>query len=118
MSRSAKYNLLDAVPVRSAHVVTEWEGECAVLAYPRFKRAWVRRFFLPKGMSPFIRVRLEEHGTAVWNLIDGQRTVREIVELLESHFQGETNYPSRVAAYVAQLQKDGFIRLWIRHTDA
>ncbi len=34
-------------------------------------------FLLPKGMSPDIHVRLEEHGTAVWNLIDGHhRTVR------------------------------------------
>lgn len=72
-----KVSLLDAVPVRCGHITTEWEGECAVLAYPRFKYEWMRRFLLPKGMSPDIHVRLEEHGTAVWNLIDGHRTVRE-----------------------------------------
>ena len=32
-----KVSLLDAVPVRCGHITTEWEGECAVLAYPRFK---------------------------------------------------------------------------------
>ena len=74
-----KVSLLDAVPVRCVHITTEWEGECAVLAYPRFKYEWMRRFLLPKGMSPDIHVRLEEHGTAVWNLIDGHRTVREII---------------------------------------
>ncbi len=112
-----KVNLLDTVPVRSGQVTTEWEDGCAVLVFPRFrrKRIWYR--LLPASLSPLLHIRLEEHGTAVWNLIDGQRTVREIVELLESHFQGETNYPSRVAAYVAQLQKDGFIRLCIRHAD-
>ena len=62
-----KVSLLDAVPVRCGHITTEWEGECAVLAYPRFKYEWMRRFLLPKGMSPDIHVRLEEHGTAVWN---------------------------------------------------
>ena len=77
-----KVSLLDAVPVRCGHITTEWEGECAVLAYPRFKYEWMRRFLLPKGMSPDIHVRLEEHGTAVWNLIDGHRTVREIISLL------------------------------------
>ena len=61
-----KVSLLDAVPVRCGHITTEWEGECAVLAYPRFKYEWMRRFLLPKGMSPDIHVRLEEHGTAVW----------------------------------------------------
>ena len=68
-----KVSLLDAVPVRCGHITTEWEGECAVLAYPRFKYEWMRRFLLPKGMSPDIHVRLEEHGTDVWNLIDGHR---------------------------------------------
>ena len=57
-----KVSLLDAVPVRCGHITTEWEGECAVLAYPRFKYEWMRRFLLPKGMSPDIHVRLEEHG--------------------------------------------------------
>lgn len=110
-----KVSLLDAVPVRCGHITTEWEGECAVLAYPRFKYEWMRRFLLPKWMSPDIHVRLEEHGTAVWNLIDGHRTVREIISLLARHFGEEENYIPRVTAYVMQLRKDGFIQLTIRN---
>ena len=53
---------------------------------------------------------LEEHGTAVWRLIDGRRTVQEIITLLAGHFQGEDNYSSRVAAYIMQLHKDGLIK--------
>lgn len=110
MKRTDKINLLDTVPVRSEHLTTEWEGDCIVLAYPRFKRAWMRRFFLPKSMSPFIHIRLEEHGTAVWELIDGRRTVREIIGLLAGHFAGE-EYAARVTAYLMQMQKDGLVRL-------
>lgn len=110
----AKVNLLDAVPVRSDHVTTEWQDGCAVLAFPRFKRAWMRRWLLPRGLSPDIRVRLEEHGTAVWSLIDGQRTVIQIVDELAGHFEGEEGYASRVTAYLTQLHKDGFIRLLVR----
>ena len=112
---AGKVNLFDAVPVRVGHVKTEWEDECVVLAFPRFKRAWTRRLFLPKGMSPDIHVPLEEHGTAVWQSIDGQRTVRDIVELLAGHFQGEEGYESRIASYLLQLQKDGFVRLTVGH---
>ena len=112
-----KVNLLDTVPVRSEQIKTEWEDGCAVLVFPRFKRVRTWHRLLPKLLPLLLHVRLEEHGTAVWNLIDGRRTVREIVELLDSHFQGETNYPTRVTAYMAQLQKDGFIRLMIHHTD-
>lgn len=108
-----KISLLDAIPVCSPHIITEWEGECIVLAYPRFKYEWMRRFLLPMGMSPDIHVRLEEHGTAVWNLIDGHRTVREIIALLAPHFGEEENYASRVTAYVMQLRKDGLIQLTI-----
>ena len=110
-----KVNLLDAVPVQCGHITTEWEGESVVLAFPRFKYEWMRRFLLPKGMSPDIHVTLEEHGTAVWRLIDGRRTVQEIILLLAGHFQDEENYPSRVTAYIIQLQKDGFIQLRIKN---
>ncbi|MDO4163508.1 MAG: PqqD family protein [Bacteroides sp.] len=110
--RVEKINLLDTVPVRRESIRTEWSGECAVLAYPRFKRPWMQRFLLPKGMSPYIRVTLEEHGTAVWQLIDGKRTVGEIIDLLAEHFAHEAGYESRVTTYFMQLQKDGFILLY------
>ena len=97
-----KVNLLDTVPVQCGHITTEWEGEYAILSFPRFKYDW---------MSADIHVKLEEHGTAVWRLIDGNRTVQEIISLLTDHFQNEDNYPSRVTTYIMQLQKDGFIQL-------
>ena len=54
-----KVNLLDVVPVQCGHITTEWEGECAVLSFPRFKYEWMRRFLLPKGMSADIHVKLD-----------------------------------------------------------
>lgn len=109
--RQTRFNLLDTIPVCAGDVRTEWEGECAVLILPRFREAWMQRWLLPKSLSPYVRMPLEEHGTAVWRLVDGQRTVREIIELLAPHFEGDTTYPSRVAAYLMRLQKDGLIRL-------
>lgn len=113
LETKGKISLLDVIPVQRGHITTEWEGECAVLAFPRFKYEWMRRFLLPKGMSPDIHVKLEEHGSAVWRSIDGRRTVQEIISLLAEHFQEEENYPSRVTTYVMQLQKDGFIQFKI-----
>ena len=84
-----KVNLLDTVPVQCGHITTEWEREYAILSFPRFKYDWMRRFLLPKSMSADIHVKLEEHGTAVWRLIDGNRTVQEIISLLTDHFQNE-----------------------------
>ena len=47
-----KVSLLDAIPVRCDHILTEWEGDYAVISYPRFKYEWMRRLLLPKSMSP------------------------------------------------------------------
>lgn len=51
-----KISLLNAIPVRSEQVKTEWKGEYVVLAFPRFKKEWMRRFWLFKGLSQDIHV--------------------------------------------------------------
>lgn len=110
-----KTNLLDTVPVRCERVITRWKGECIVLAFPRFKHTWMCRLLGGKVLSEEIQVELEEHGTAVWQLIDGQRTVREIVLLLDEHFQGEAGYASRITTYLLQMQRDGLIKLRVKN---
>lgn len=113
MAAKEKINLLKAIPCRSEHITTEREGETIVLSFPRFKYSWMQRFLVPKGMSKELHVHLEEHGTAVWKLIDGKRTVGEIIERLADHFQNEPGYESRISAYLYQMQKDGFIKLMV-----
>lgn len=110
-----RINLLDVTPFCCENITAEKGSDGIItIAFPRFKHEWMRRFLLPKGMSPDIHVRLEDHGTAVWELIDGKRTVRQIVEELAEHFNNEDNYESRVTAYITQLQKDGFVKLVIK----
>ena len=92
MAAKEKINLLDVIPCRSEHITVEREGETIVLSFPRFKYTWMQRFLVPKGMSKELHVHLEEHGTVVWELIDGKQTVREIIEKLAVHFQNEAGY--------------------------
>ena len=113
MAAKEKTNLLEVIPCRSEHITAEREGETIVLSFPRFKYPWMQRFLVPAGMSKELHVRLEEHGTAVWELIDGKRTVREIIGELADHFPNEAGYESRVSAYLSQMQKDGFIKLFL-----
>lgn len=117
MVAKEKINLLNIVPCRSTHITAKWEGETIVLSFPRFKYRWMQRLLVSKGMSKELSARLEDHGTAVWELIDGRRTVREIIEKLADHFHGEEGYESRVSAYLFQLRKDGFIRFTIKLGD-
>jgi len=109
--KKTKSNLFDLVPVISEHVTTEKEGELSVIAFPRFRSKFMQKYLVPKNKPAIIRIRLEEHGTAVWDLIDGQRTVREIADALAEHFNHELNYEYRIAIYLRQLHKQGFITL-------
>ena len=109
--KKGKINLFELTPVISEHITTEKEGELSVIAFPRFRSKFMQKYFIPKNKSAVIRIRLEEHGTAVWDLIDGQRTVREIADVLAEHFDHELNYEYRITAYLGQLHKQGFITL-------
>ena len=81
-----------------------------MITFPRFRSKLMQRLFVPKKKSPMIRIRLDKHGTAVWGLIDGKRTVKAIAEALAEHFQYEENYEYRITAYFTQLYKQGFVK--------
>ena len=108
--KKKEINLFDLVPSISDHITTEKEEELSVIVFPRFRSKFMRNYFTPKNKSPFIRIRLEEHGTAVWDLIDGKRSVREIVIALIEHFNHEENYEYRIATFLSQLQRQGFVK--------
>ena len=70
----------------------------------------MQKYFVPKNKPTMIRIRLDEHGTAVWNLIDGNRTIKTITETLKIHFNNEENYEYRIAIFFSQLYKQGFVK--------
>ncbi|MDR0606022.1 MAG: PqqD family protein [Bacteroidales bacterium] len=110
MAKKVK-NLFDMIPVISEHITTEYEGELAVIAFPRFRSKFMQKYFVPRNKSRVIRIRLDAHGTIVWKLIDGKQTVNEIIETLSDYFQNEEHYTYRIVAFIQQLQKQGFIKL-------
>ncbi|MDR1673179.1 MAG: PqqD family protein [Bacteroidales bacterium] len=103
-------NLLDVMPCVGKRISTGQEGELSVITFPRFRNKFMQKYLVPKHKSPFIHIRLEKHGTAVWNLIDGRRTVRDIAVALETHFDGEKDYEYRIMAFLEQLRRQGFIK--------
>jgi hypothetical protein len=105
-----KQNLFDLVPVISEHITTEKEGELSVITFPRFRSKFMQKYFVPTNKSAMIHIRLDEHGTAVWELIDGKRTIQTITEILADRFHHEENYEYRIATYFSQLYKQGFVK--------
>ena len=111
MGRKQEQNLFDLVPVKNIHIITEKEGELSVIAFLRFRNKFMQKYFVPRNKPPYIRVRLDAHGTAVWDLIDGERSVGKIVEELAACFNNESGYEYRIAAFVSQLQRQGYIEM-------
>jgi hypothetical protein len=104
-------NFLALVPVPAEHITTEKAGELSVITFPRFRSKFMQRYFVPKNKSPFIHIKLDKNGTVVWDMIDGKKSVAEIVEALSGYFNHEENYEYRISAYLSQLQKQGFLKL-------
>jgi len=91
------------------HEVGE-EGIVSLLV-PRFRVSWMQ--WLQKRLKrPHIKVKLDEVGSAVWQLIDGARTVAQIGGELEHRF-GEKIHPTseRLGMYLGILRRNKFIEL-------
>ena len=105
-------NLLDAIPCVPDGMVLRKEEGLSVMAFPRFKSRLLQRLFAWKGEPPYGHVTFDEHGTAALDLVDGRRTVREIIALLAPHFEGEgEGYEARVALFFSHLHRHGLLKM-------
>ena len=111
MKKREQQNLFDLVPVIVPHIQTETVGDRCVIVFSRFRNKWMLKYLTPRNRSPLIHIRLDDHGSAVWRLIDGSRTVASITETLAPHFGDSPNYELRIAEFITQLQKQGYIEL-------
>ncbi len=102
-------NLLELRPARL--VAHGMEEQRVVLLIPRFRArwlAWLQRR-LPR---PYIRVRLDEVGSAVWLRADGLATAYDIGSAVQAQFGAavEPIWP-RLGLFLQQLRRGGLIRL-------
>ena len=114
MSESKKINLYDVVLSVESFVSWREKDEGTIeLIIPRFKTKWTYNMLKRLGRDPDIHVSLEEHGSAVLKLIDGKRTVKEIVDLLDDHFNHEENYEYRVCKFIEMLHQQRIAKYMI-----
>ena len=86
------------------------DGGLVNVLVPKFTNSFMKNYFMPMLKSKYIRANLDEFGSAAWILLDGQSNVGDIAEELLNRF-GESIQPAyeRVAAFMTQLYKAGFI---------
>jgi len=102
-------NYLNLTPVRLKEHEEMEEGRVAII-FPKFKSERLQNFMVPGNKSKFIRVKLDELGTASWLAIDGKKTVKEICDHLENTF-GERINPveERTTKFLSGLYEQRYI---------
>ena len=96
------------VPLRLVEA-DEGEDDRVTLLRPKFLRGPLARWLQPKLRKPYYRVHLDEIGSRSWRLIDGERAVSEIVELLQDEFDQE-DMTDRLDMFLRELEAGGMIR--------
>lgn len=105
-------NYLDLIPERASGLAwTQDDDSLVVLEVENtgaFNRLAQKFFKRPK----VTKVHMERFGSFIWPLIDGERTVAELADLLKERFgeEAEPLYP-RVAKYMQIMESYHFITL-------
>jgi hypothetical protein len=106
--KGKQQNYLDMIPVRNVTGMVR-DGVCITLLLPKFKSALLRKWLIPARRSPHFRIRLDENGSAVWDLINGERNAGEICDILRSRGNAEDGLEERVTGFLSQLYRNRFI---------
>ena len=118
MKNKYQQNFFDVIFAKKSTITTETDEKTGLsqIVFPRFKSKFMMKVLVPRNKKPMIHLHLDEHGTAVWNLIDGKKDVHEIAEILVEHFNHENNYEYRIAQFMTDLYNNGFIEEVKRET--
>lgn len=108
---------LNMVPLRNAEVSeTGIDGGLVQLSYPLAVKPWFGRLAERVGMwdqRPMIKhLELDEMGTFVWRLIDGEHSVRQIAEAFVEHYEVQPREAElSVTAFIKTIGQRGIIGL-------
>ena len=105
-----KGNYLENIPMRQEGLRWELDEKGQIVLYVHnagfFNKIAQKLFHKPE----YTQVHLDEHGSFVWPLIDGQKTILEIGESVFDHFgeKAEPLYP-RLAKFFQILESYHFV---------
>ena len=114
LSRAAA---LDCRPKKSLHITeSRLESGDVLLEYPLSVRPWLAALARRLGRSGEVvqlkKLQLDAMGTAVWDLVDGQRSVRRIVQkFAEAHRLDNREAEVSVTSFIRELGQRGLLGL-------
>lgn len=102
-------NYLELTPIRLLNYEVN-ENNHVTIFIPKFNSKFGKRFIMPKLKNQFIKLRLDELGSAAWCEIDGKKNVNDIAKILAQKF-GDKIQPveERLTKYLTQLYENKLI---------
>ncbi len=104
-------DLLRCIPLPAVDCEKDSETGKAILLKPRYGRTWLGRLLTRRLADPWVKVHLDELGTWLWELMDGERTLAELATLLEEEHPDEEGARQRLLLFVRQLVGTGLMVL-------
>jgi hypothetical protein len=114
LSRAAA---LKCRPAKSLHVTeSRLETGEILLEYPLTVRPWLaaiaKRLGGPRNIVQTKKLQLDAMGTAVWDLVDGNRSVRRIIQIFaETHRLNNKEAEVSVTTFIRELGQRGILGL-------
>lgn len=110
INSTGQVNLYDLIPQKKYNFEVNSENLVTILI-PKFSNKFLVQHLMPRLRHPYIKIKLDEIGSAVWLEIDGKKTIGEIASILETKF-GEKIQPidERLSKFFAQLNSYHFIK--------
>ncbi len=104
-------NFQQLIPVR----LFEWEidekTQNVIVKRPKFTSYLGKKIVLPFFGQKYFKIKLDPMGSIVWKYADGEHTIKEILEFLETTFNDEEDLPKRLTMFIHQLVREKFIQL-------
>ena len=109
-NKTISSNYLDFIPVLSEHFHSETDEAGAVTIFVENKGLFhklAQKFLHKPAIS---QIHLDEMGSFIWSLIDGNTTIYNIAQKVKEHF-GDDAEPlyNRLVQYIRNLESYGFI---------
>jgi len=116
-SHLSRAQALEYTPVKSREIseIRLESGE-VVIEYPLIVRPWIaavaRRLGGPQNRKQTKKLQLDAMGTSVWDLVDGERSARMIIQIFaKTHRLGNKEAEVSVTSFIRQLGQRGLLGL-------
>lgn len=103
---------MTVVPVKNCQAIVN-DSHNYVLQLPRSRNPILSSIINLFAKSPYVKIKLDRHGSFLWGQFDGKKNLREICRLLTQKFGKEVEpAEERTVQFIKQLYRFDLVKLY------